>query len=105
MNETASTHAPDRRTYLIGFGLALVLTAIPFGLVYLKLLSAGPAIVVIAIAGLAQIVVQLRYFLHIDFKRTPRENLLALFFAGFLICVMVGGSLWIMFDLHYRMMM
>ena len=92
----------DRRTYLTGFILALVLTLIPFGIVYWTLFTATSAIVVIALAAIAQIVVQLRYFLHIDFKTTPRENLIALFFAAFLIVVMVGGSLWVLFDLHYR---
>jgi cytochrome o ubiquinol oxidase operon protein cyoD len=51
------------------------------------------------------VLVHLRYFLHLDLKRTPRENLLALAFAALLIFLMVGGTLWIMFDLHYRMML
>jgi cytochrome o ubiquinol oxidase operon protein cyoD len=40
----------------------------------------------------------------LDLTHTPRENLLALCFAAVLICIMIGGSLWIMFDLHRRMM-
>jgi cytochrome o ubiquinol oxidase operon protein cyoD len=51
-----------------------------------------------------QIFVHLTFFLHIDFKTTPRENLVALAFALVLIFIMVGGSLWIMFDLYNRMM-
>jgi cytochrome o ubiquinol oxidase operon protein cyoD len=51
-----------------------------------------------------QILVHLAFFLHIDFKTTPRENLVALAFALVLIFIMVGGSLWIMFDLYHRMM-
>lgn len=94
--------SPDHRTYVTGFALALVLTVIPFGIVYWMALPATAALVVIVLTAIAQILVQLRYFLHIDFKTTPRENLVALFFAAFLIFVMVGGSLWIMFDLHYR---
>lgn len=92
----------DKTSYLIGFGLAVVLTVIPFAVVYWRLLPVSAAFGVIAVAAIAQIVVQLRFFLHVDFERTPRENLAALFFAGFLILVMVGGSLWIMFDLRYR---
>jgi cytochrome o ubiquinol oxidase operon protein cyoD len=101
----ASGQTHDTRTYLIGFVLALVLTAIPFALVYFKLLAAGPAVIVIAIAAIVQVIVHLRFFLHIDFRRTPRENLLALGFAALLIFIMVGGTLLIMFDLHYRMML
>jgi cytochrome o ubiquinol oxidase operon protein cyoD len=96
-------HAPERRTYLTGLVLALVLTAIPFGLVYSPLLSTQATIAVIALAAVAQVVVHLRFFLHIDFRSTPGENLVVLVFTLFLIFVMVGGSLWIMFDLHYRM--
>lgn len=95
---------PELRTYLTGFVLALVLTAIPFGVVYFKLLPVAATIAVIAVAAIVQVIVHLRYFLHIDFRQTPKENLLAMAFAGFLIFVMVGGTLWIMFDLHYRMM-
>jgi heme/copper-type cytochrome/quinol oxidase subunit 2 len=54
--------------------------------------------------AIIQIVVHLHYFLHIDFKSSPGENILALAFAAILIVLMAGGTLWIMFDLHYRMM-
>jgi cytochrome o ubiquinol oxidase operon protein cyoD len=104
MTNATPTETRDTRTYLTGFVLALILTAIPFALVYFELVSRGVAIAAIAILALIQVVVHLRFFLHIDFKRTPKENLLAMAFAGFLIIVMVGGSLLIMFDLHYRMM-
>lgn len=102
MSDSALPPTTDRRSYLVGFALALALTVIPFAIVYWSLLSAGATLAVIALAAIIQILVQLRYFLHIDLRRTPQENLMALFFAGFLILVMVGGSLWIMFDLHYR---
>lgn len=92
------------RTHLTGLALALVLTLIPFGIVYLGLMAWPAALVVIAAAAILQILVHLRFFLHLDLVRTPRENLLALAFAALLIFIMVGGSLWIMFDLHERMM-
>jgi cytochrome o ubiquinol oxidase operon protein cyoD len=96
-------HVPELRTYLTGLVLALVFTAIPFGVVYFHLLPVVATVAVIAAAAIAQVVVHLRFFLHIDFKSTPSENITTLLFTLFLICVMVGGSLWIMFDLYYRM--
>lgn len=105
MHDATSSGERSLRTYMTGFVLAIILTLIPFGLVYFRLLATMPTLVIIAIAAVIQILVHLRYFLHIDFTHTPRENLLALAFATFLIFVMVGGSLWIMFDLHNRMMM
>jgi cytochrome o ubiquinol oxidase operon protein cyoD len=96
--------APGLRIYLTGFTLALILTAIPFGLVAFEVLPRTPALLTIAALAIVQVLVHLRYFLHLDLRHTPRENLFALLFAAFLIFIMVGGSLWIMFDLHYRMM-
>jgi len=91
------------RFYLIGFALALLLTVIPFGLVVFASLPRMATLAAIAVAAVVQVVVHLRFFLHLDLKSTPRENLLAIAFAAVLIFIMVGGSLWIMFDLHHRM--
>ena len=90
--------------YLIGLGLAVVLTATSFGLAATGVLPRTTTIVVIAVAAVIQILVHLRFFLHIGFSTTPRENLVALAFAVLLICIMLGGSFWIMFDLYHRMM-
>jgi cytochrome o ubiquinol oxidase subunit IV len=95
--------ARGARTYVAGLALALVLTAIPFAAVNFRLLSGSPALAVIALAAALQILVHLRCFLHLDLAETPRENLLALGFAAMLILIMVGGSMWIMLDLHHRM--
>jgi cytochrome o ubiquinol oxidase subunit IV len=90
--------------YVTGFVFALVLTGIPFGLVAAGLLPPFTTLVIIAALAVVQVVVHLRYFLHIDLESTPRENLLALAFAAILIFLMVGGTLWIMLDLNARMM-
>jgi len=92
------------RPYLIGLGLAVILTAIPFALVATGALTRLTTLAIIAIAAVLQILVHLGFFLHIGFRSTPRENLIALAFAAVLIFFMVGGTLWIMFDLYYRMM-
>ena len=91
------------RTYLIGFVLAVVLTAIPFYVVITHALPPQRALLVIAGAALLQVLVHLRFFLHLNFTTTPKENLLAIVFTAVLIFIMVGGSFWIMFDLHSRM--
>ena len=92
------------RPYLIGLAAAVVLTAIPFILVAMGALPKLTTLAVIAVAAVVQILVHLRFFLGLGFDSTPRENLIALAFAAVLIFIMVGGSLWIMFDLYYRMM-
>ena len=98
-------HSAERSlsTYLTGFVLAVVLTAIPFALVWGGLLTGSAVYFVIAVAAVLQVIVHLVFFLHIDLKSTPVENLFFLAFAAVLIFIMVGGSLWIMMDLHRRM--
>jgi len=90
-------------TYLIGFVLAVILTAIPFYVVITHALPPQRALLVIGIAAILQVLVHLRFFLHLNFTSTPKENLLAIVFTPVLIFIMVGGSFWIMFDLHTRM--
>lgn len=103
MEPAPAHHGPTLRGYLTGFALAIVLTAIPFGLVAFGTLPRFTTLAIIAVAAVIQVVVHLRYFLHLNLTTTPRENILAIAFAAVLIAIMVGGSLWIMFDLHYRM--
>jgi cytochrome o ubiquinol oxidase operon protein cyoD len=101
---TADQASRLRQSYITGIVLALMLTGIPFGLVVAALLPRFTTLVVIAILAVVQVAVHLRYFLHIDVKETPRDNLFALAFAAVLIFIMVGGTLWIMLDLNARMM-
>jgi cytochrome o ubiquinol oxidase operon protein cyoD len=92
-----------RANYIVGFVLAVVLTAIPFALVATQSLGRTQTVLVIAVAAVLQILVHLRYFLHLSFATSPRENLLAVAFTAVLIFLMIGGSLWVMLDLHMRM--
>jgi cytochrome o ubiquinol oxidase operon protein cyoD len=101
--ERSTTGHGSFGSYLIGFVLAVVLSAIPFYLVYTHALPAQQTLLVIGVAAVLQILVHLRFFLHLNFVSTPRENLLAIAFTAILVFIMVGGSFWIMFDLHYRM--
>jgi cytochrome o ubiquinol oxidase operon protein cyoD len=56
-------------------------------------------------AAVAQILVHLHYFLHLDASRRERWNVLALIFTVLIAIIFVAGSLWVMSDLDYRMMM
>ena len=64
-------------SYIWGFILAVVLTAIPFYLVANHTLPPAHIMYVIAGAAVLQILVHLRFFLHLNFTSAPRENLLA----------------------------
>ncbi len=52
------------------------------------------------ILALAQLVVQLIFFLHIRAKREQQWNLAALAFAAIVVMILVGGTLWIMYNLQ-----
>ena len=92
------------KSYLTGFILSLILTAIPFALVMKGAWSVSATLAVILIAGVAQILAHLHYFLHLDTSSAERWNVLALIFTILIMILFVGGSLWIMYDLNYRMM-
>jgi cytochrome o ubiquinol oxidase operon protein cyoD len=94
------------RTYLIGFALALLLTVLPFGLVMFGSgdFPHGFILGALALAAVVQILVHLHFFLHLDRGSNSGGDLLALAFTVLIIAIMLGGTLWIMFDLHARMM-
>ena len=75
-----AAHGPAQKQYVIGFALAILLTAIPFGLVMDHAVAATP--VVIAGFALAQIVVHVVYFLHVNGSEEQRWNLMALLYTA-----------------------
>jgi cytochrome o ubiquinol oxidase subunit IV len=92
------------KSYLTGFLLSLILTAIPFALVMRGTLSSPAALAGIFSAGIIQILVHLHYFLHLDTSSAARWNVLAMIFTILIMVLFVGGTLWIMYTLNYRMM-
>jgi cytochrome o ubiquinol oxidase operon protein cyoD len=93
-----------RRTYLIGFVLSVLLTAIPFSLVMTG--AGSPQLIAATITALAvvQIVVHMIYFLHMNPRAEGGWNLLALLFTLILVVITLSGSLWVMYHLNTNMM-
>jgi cytochrome o ubiquinol oxidase subunit IV len=91
--------------YMVGFFLAVVLTAIPFWLVMGKVIPNPQtlAIVILTFAAI-QIVVHMIYFLHMDTKSQGGWNMLALMFTLILVVITLTGSIWVMFHLNSNMM-
>jgi len=93
-----------KRSYLIGFALSVVLTAIPFWLVMTGLLTpAATAVTVIAMA-VAQILVHTVCFLHVNTRAEGGWTLIAYVFTAVLLVIMIAGSVWIMYHLNTNMM-
>ena len=102
MNGEPSFRA-ELRTYFIGFSLALLLTLLPFALVAWGDFTTSVVLYFIAICALLQVVVQFRFFLHIDLSRQKREDLQLILFSALLLAIMAGGTIWIMANLAHRM--
>ncbi len=91
-------------SYIVGFVLCLILTIIPFILVGKYLLSTKELYVILTILAIAQLFVQTAFFLRLNTSPSGRWTLMAFLFAVFVVVVLVFGSLWIMFNLNYNMM-
>ncbi len=102
--DSAGVSRGSLKSYLTGFVLSLILTAIPFALVMSGTLSASAALACIFSAGIVQILVHLHYFLHLDTTSAARWNVLAMIFTLLIMILFVGGTLWIMHSLYHRMM-
>ncbi|SMF84615.1 cytochrome o ubiquinol oxidase operon protein cyoD [Tistlia consotensis] len=102
--EAARERVQELRACVWGLGLALLLTLVPFALVALGGLPRQPTLWTIGLLALVQIVVHFRFFLHIDLSRQKREDLQLILFSLLILLIMVGGTLWIIFDLYVRMM-
>lgn len=95
---------PDPQSYLIGFGISVVLTLCAFGIVLLQLLSGWTLTLAITVLAVAQLYTQLYYFLHLGKESKPQWNLLVFVFMLIVVVILVFGSLWIMKNLHYNTM-
>jgi cytochrome o ubiquinol oxidase subunit IV len=93
------------RDYLIGFGMSVVLTAIPFWLVMAGVLpsKAATGFVIMGFA-VAQIVVHMIYFLHMNAKSDEGWTMVALVFTLILVVITLAGSLWVMHHMNVNMM-
>jgi cytochrome o ubiquinol oxidase operon protein cyoD len=92
------------RSYATGFILAIVLTVISFALLMSGALSRSAVLFGLVGAAIVQILVHLHYFLHLDTSSAARWNVLALLFTLLIMALFVGGTIWIMYNLNYRMM-
>jgi len=101
---SASQYRQEQRHYLTGFALALLLTIIPFGVVYLGTFSGLLTGVILAISAIAQLVVQLHFFLHIGLRKSSREDLQLILFTTLIMIIMISGTLWVLTNQMHRMM-
>lgn len=102
-HDAAHDHG-TRKSYLIGFLLAAVLTAIPFWLVMSSVLAPTATAVAVTLLAIIQILVHTVFFLHVNTRTEGGWTLVALVFTGIMLLIVICGSMWIMFHLHGNMM-
>ncbi len=102
-----SLHEPSSsyKSYVVGFVLSLICTLSAYVLVVNNLVSKkwGLALIVSTLA-LMQFITQLTLFLHLGKETKPRLRLLVFSFMVGVVVILVGGSIWIMYNLNYHML-
>lgn len=93
----------ELRLYVWGFGLALTLTLVPFGLVAWSVISPVALLVTIGVFACLQIIIHFRCFLHINPPKQNMDDLHLILFSGLLLFFMVSGTIWILANLAMRM--
>jgi cytochrome o ubiquinol oxidase operon protein cyoD len=90
-------------SYVIGFAFSIGLTLIAYFGVTRSWFSHGSVVFALLTLAIMQFAVQLFFFLHIGRETRPRWKLLMLFLAIIFVLIVVLGSIWIMYNLDYRM--
>lgn len=92
------------KSYLIGFALAVALTAVPFGLVMAGALPTQTLVPICVGFAVVQMVVHLVFFLHMNTSSSQWWNNAAFVFTLIIVAIVVGGSIWVMYHLNTNMM-
>jgi cytochrome o ubiquinol oxidase subunit IV len=90
--------------YVVGLGLAILLTATSFFVTGTDLVWQPSIPVAIIVLAIGQMGVHLVFFLHITTGADNTNNILALGFGLLIVFLVIGGSLWIMANLNHNMM-
>jgi cytochrome o ubiquinol oxidase operon protein cyoD len=91
------------RGYLIGLGLATLITVVAFFVSRTSLVWQPSIPIALMVLAIAQMGVHLVFFLHITTGPESFNNVLALAFGVLIVFLLIVGSLWIMTHLNHNM--
>ncbi|HSX31469.1 MAG TPA: cytochrome o ubiquinol oxidase subunit IV [Candidatus Saccharimonadales bacterium] len=97
------SHPLSLTKYIVGFVGCVALTMAAYLLVTRSTLSTGPIVAILALLAIAQFIVQMVLFLHVGEEHGPRWKLAVMCLMLSVVLILVGGSIWIMNNLNYRM--
>ena len=102
VNNPGAAHGSFKQ-YTIGFILSIILTLIPFGM-FMAGMTGGLVVATIAITAIAQVLVQLVFFLHLNGSEQQRWDSISFIYTILTIAILLIGSVWVMTNLHANMM-
>lgn len=92
----------ELKCYCFGFIFSLILTVIPFGLVFKHFFNVYITLFIVVMCAIIQGLVHLKYFLHLSFSLEHTWNITFLIFTILVICIIILGSIWIMHNLNHH---
>ena len=98
MSRPNASKAREVWSYSIGYAFALALTGAAFALVHWPKFTAIVTLGFVLGLALVQMVVHFRFFLHISFRKSAREDLQLILFATLIIALMASGTLVILWN-------
>ena len=94
---------PGLRGYLVGLALAAGLTVVSFCVARTGLIYAPAIPAALTALAVGQMGVHLVFFLHLTTGPDNLNNALALAFGVFIVALVIGGSVWIMYEMNAHM--
>lgn len=91
--------------YVLGFLLSAALTALSFWLVMSGVVDGrlATAWLIVGLAA-AQMIVQVRFFLHVSAQSESGWTMVSLLFTLIIVVITLAGSFWVMHHLDQKMM-
>ena len=89
---------------MIGLTLSVLLTMASYRMLTRYHLTHSHLVVTLFSLSIVQALAQFVFFLHLGIEQKPRWNVLLFLLALFIMCIVIGGSIWIMENLNYNLM-
>ena len=102
-NKDSSEFTQGLQSYLVGLGLAVLLTCVSFFVAGTSLVWQPSIPIALFVLAIAQMGVHLVFFLHITTGPDNVNNVMALAFGVLIVILLIAGSLWIMSNLNHNM--
>ncbi|MDP5255527.1 MULTISPECIES: cytochrome o ubiquinol oxidase subunit IV [unclassified Vibrio] len=93
------------KEYVTGLILSIVLTVIPFAMVMNGQFGETTTLVVIILTAVAQVLVQMIFFLHMNGSSEQTWLTMSAVYTVFILLFVIVGTLWVFEHLNHNMLM